>query len=175
MKPLRQPALAIGGDHAERIVVYLCSCGLCCFASLPLAAQEVIHALTGTVISINDEAKTITVLQDRGSKAVFREMSNANTPIAFDKGVANETTSASVFNEKGAYSIVFYFGIGGNRTVVALKDLGTGPFSSTEGTVTKVDRHNHSIAVRDKTGIVKMFKIDKRTNLPKVASEQSRG
>ena len=143
-----------------------CTCafaGCIVFASLPLAAQEVIHALTGTVISINDKAKTITVLQDSGSKAVFKEMSNAKTPIAFDKGVANETTSASAFNEKGAYSIVFYFGIGGNRTIVALKDLGAGPFSSTEGTVTKVDRHNHSIAVRDKTGIVNMFKINRQT------------
>ena len=132
-------------------------------ASLPLAAQEVIHALTGTVISINNEAKTITVLQDSGSKAVFKEMSNPKTPIAFDKEVADESTAASAFNEKGAYSIVFYFGIGGNRRIVALKGLGAGPFASTEGTVTKVDRHNHSIYVRDKTGIVKMFKINKQT------------
>jgi hypothetical protein len=56
-------------------------------ASLPLTAQEVIHALTGTVISINNEAKTITVLQDSGSKAVFKEMSNPKTASLLTRGL----------------------------------------------------------------------------------------
>jgi len=54
------------------------------------AAQEVIHALTGTVAAIdsNNNAKTITVLQDSGSEAEFNEMRKANTPIEFDKKIA---------------------------------------------------------------------------------------
>jgi hypothetical protein len=142
--------------------------GACVFAgcilsaSVPLASQEVIHALTGTVRAINENAKTITVFQDNGSEGVFQQMSNSKTRIAFDKKVADATTAATKFDKSGAYAIVFYFGNSDNRTAVALKSLGAGPFESTVGTVTKVEGHNR-ITVVDKAGAVHTFKIDKDT------------
>jgi hypothetical protein len=137
--------------------------GCILFASVPLASQEVIHALTGTVSAINQASKTITVFQDNGSKGVFQEVSNPKTRIAFDKKIAEESTAAGEFNKSGAYAIVFYFGETENPTVVALKSLGAGPFASTVGTVTSVEGHNRSITVVDSTGTAHTFKIDKDT------------
>lgn len=130
-------------------------------AAVPLAAQEIIHALTGTVSAIDTNTKTMTVFQDDGSKGVFKELSDSKTRIAFDKRVAADTTAANSFDKQGAYAIVFYFGTNENRTVVALKTLGPGPFSSTAGTITKFDAH--SISVTDNAGASHTFTIDAQT------------
>lgn len=140
--------------------------GICaftgCIALLPatLASQQVIHALTGTISTINASEKTITVFQDTGARAVFDEMVNHKTAIAFDKKIAAETTAATAFDKQGAYAIVFYYGDGDNQTVVAVKNLGAGPFSSITGAVTKVDARAHSISVRDETGAEHTYRID---------------
>jgi hypothetical protein len=131
-------------------------------ASVPSASQEIIHAFTGTVSAINDAAKTITVFQDNGTQGVFHEISNPKTRIAFDKKVADATTAVAKFDKSGAYAIVFYYGDRDNPTVVALKNLGAGPFESTTGTVAKVEAHK-SITVSDETGAQHTFKIDKDT------------
>ena len=59
--------------------------------------------------------------------------------------------------------IVFYYGNDGDRTAVALKSLGAGPFASTNGTVTKYDGHAHTLAVTDEAGKEVTFKIDQKT------------
>ncbi len=126
-----------------------------CIASFTAAAgaQEIIHALTGTVASINSAAKTISVMQDNGPSREFGLVPNPKTRIAFDKRIEAESTAAGSFDKQGAYVIVFYYyGQGDARTAVAVKSLGTGPFSSMEGTVTKFDSHAHSISVQDSTG-----------------------
>jgi hypothetical protein len=136
-----------------------------CLVFLPAAsAQEIIHALTGTVASINSAAKTISVLQDNGTRRDFDLLTNPKTRIAFDKRIEAESTAAASFDKQGAYVIVFfYYGQGEARTVVAVKSLGTGPFSSAEGTVTKFDGHAHTISVQDQSGAVLTFKLDPQT------------
>jgi hypothetical protein len=131
--------------------------------SVSMAAQEMIHALTGTVIAIDKNAKTITVLQDSGSRAEFKEMANAKTPIVFDKKVAGETTAANAFETSGAYAIVFYYGDGPDQTIVALKDLGPGPFKATVGTVKKFEGRAHSILVEDEAGREQTVQINSAT------------
>jgi hypothetical protein len=137
-----------------------------CVAALPVLsnAQEMIHAVTGTVASINSASKTISVLQDNGTRTDFQLNTNPKTRVAFDKRIEAESTAAAAFDQEGAYVIVFYFyGQGDTRTVVALKSLGAGPFSSAEGTVTKYDARGHSISVQDKSGAEQTFKIDAQT------------
>lgn len=129
--------------------------------SLPSAAQQVVHALTGTVSSI-DAGKTITVFQDNGSTGEYQDMTNGRIRTSFDKRIAAETTPAATFNHKGAYAIVFYYGED-DRTAVAIKSLGAGPFTSVSGTVKNFDGHTHSIAVQDDSGSVQTFKIDDHT------------
>lgn len=86
--------------------------------SVSAAPQEMIHALTGTVVAIDQNAKTITVLEDGGSRADFKEMTK-ETPIVFNKKVAAGTMAANAFQTSGAYAIVFYYGEGFGQTVVA--------------------------------------------------------
>jgi len=139
-------------------VSLLAACIATCSATLP--AQQVIHALTGTVSAINPANKTITVFQDTGARAVFDEMVNHKTAIAFDKKIAAETTAATAFDKQGAYAIVFYYGDRDAQTVVAVKNLGPGPFSSTTGAVTKMDSHAHTITLKDQSGAEHTYRID---------------
>lgn len=140
-------------------VVAVCL-GLMCRTAM---AQEVVHALTGTVSSIDPVGKTITVFLDGGSQSVFKDMTNAKMPLFVDKKLLTEATSVDAFKKKGAYVIVLYFGGVDSRTAVALRSLGTGPFSATDGTVSKFDSHDHSISVQDKSGAVQTFKINADT------------
>jgi Cu/Ag efflux protein CusF len=148
----------------RRALVSICSIAACLICvSTPSSAQEIIHALTGTVSAIDASTKTITVLQDSGSQGTFQALTNPKTRIAFDKKIEAETTAAGSFDKKGAYAIIFYFGADDNRTVVAVKSLGAGPFSSTTGTVTKFDPHAHSLTVQDTAGAEQIFRIDAQT------------
>ena len=143
----------------------LCMCilaGSLLFAP-QLVAQEIVHALCGTVSSVNTADKTITLFQDSGSRVTFKVTSLSDTHVAFDKKIADETTAAKEFQKQGAYVILFYFGTEGNRTAIALKSLGAGPFSSTTGEVTSFKSHDHTVSIRDKNGSIHPFKIDAQT------------
>ena len=97
------------------------------FLPFQLRAQEIVHALCGTVSSINTANNTITLFKDTGSPATFFVKSSSSTRIAFDKKVADEVTAAKEFQKQGAYVILFYYGIQENLTAVAVKNLGAGP------------------------------------------------
>jgi hypothetical protein len=132
--------------------------------SVPSSAQEIIHALTGTVSEIDTAEKTITIFQDSGSRAVvYQQLTNPKTRIAFDKHIQPETTAAAHFDKQGAYVIVFYFGGDNDRTAVAIESLGTGPFQSTNGTVTRYDGHGHTMTIQDESGKPLTFKIIDKT------------
>jgi hypothetical protein len=136
-----------------------------CFSLAPVAAtaQEVVHALTGTVVSIDAAAKTITVYTDNRSEGLFKDMTNSNTPIEFDKNIRADATAADTFKKKGTYVIVFYYGGGDTRTAVALRSLGPGPFTKNSGTVVKFENKEHSISIADDSGAIQSFKITSDT------------
>lgn len=127
---------------------------------MPAVAQEMVHALTGTVSAIDPSHKNITVFRDGGSQITFKVMSSSKTRISFDKRIEDEATSAQQFQKQGAYVILFYFGINENRTAVALKNLGQGPFSSATGTVSSWDDHTHKLSITGKDGKTHSFIVD---------------
>jgi hypothetical protein len=126
---------------------------------LGAAGQQVVHALTGTVSSIDPADKTITVFLDSGSEGVFKDSTNTKVPSSLDKRFLADSTAEDAFKKKGSYVIVFYFGGRDTRTAVALRGLGTGPFTAVDGTVAKFESHDHAISVEDKSGAVQTFKI----------------
>ena len=136
-----------------------------CFwlATLTATAQEVVHALTGTVSNINLPAKTITIFVDDGSYSTFKDLTNPDTRIDFDKRIRADATAASTFSTKGAYVIVFYFGDENIRTSVAVRSLGPGPFTKNVGTLTKFDSRGHSLSIKEASGKVETFRIDADT------------
>ena len=131
--------------------------------SVAASAQQVVHALTGTVSSIDEVSKTLTVFQDNGSEGQFKDMTNAKSHVLIDKKIALEQTSLEASKKKGSYVIVFYCGDNDSRSVVALKGLGAGPFTSTEGTVLKFEGKGHSVSIQDKSGATQIFRIAQET------------
>ncbi len=145
---------------------FLCGCVVAgCLGSSAIAAhgQEVVHALTGTVSGTDNLAKTLLVFQDNGTEGQFKDMTSGKLRVVIDKKIALDTSAAEANKKKGTYVIVFYYGDSDDRTVVALKNLGAGPFTSTEGTVTKFEGKQHSITVQDKSGASQTFKIAEST------------
>jgi hypothetical protein len=136
-----------------------------CISLVPLAAsaQEVVHAMVGTVSSIDAIAKTIVLKTDDGSTSFFKEMKDPKTPIDFDKNIRTDATAADEFHKSGERAIVYYYGYGNSLTAVALRSLGPGPFTKVTGTVANLDKPEHSLLVKGQSGLIKSFKITSDT------------
>lgn len=145
---------------AFRFTFVLAALGLLAPSASP--AQEIVHAMIGTVSSIDSGAKTITLLQGT-SHQVFKATVNPSVRLAFDKKMAESTQPAANFQTLGAYVVVLYFGGAESQTAVALRSLGKGPFSSTSGEVSSWDRHRHVITVTDSAGAIHQFNITPET------------
>jgi hypothetical protein len=130
--------------------------------TLAANAQEVVHALTGTVTSMNP-GKTIQVDTDEGADLDFKDLTKSNIPLEFDKDLRAQATSADRFNTKGTQVIVYYFGEGDLKTAVALQGLPPGPLKRTIGTVVKFDKHQRLMTVESTPGGVQSFHIGPTT------------
>lgn len=130
-------------------------------ASLVVNAQEVVHALCGTVSAINPIAKTIIIKTNDGSNGLFKDMTKSNVSLLFDKDIRSHATPADAFTKKGAQVIVYYFGGGfgalSKRTAVALLNLGPGPLENDTGTV--VNFNKHELTIRTDSGATETFQI----------------
>lgn len=124
-------------------------------------AQEVVHALAGTVTYINPIQKTISINTDDGSE-LFKEMTS-NVSLDFAKDLRADSTPAEVFTKKGAHVIVYYYGEGNERTAVALQDLGGGPLKKISGSVYKFSRHDHLLTIKDTSGASESFHVEPKT------------
>jgi hypothetical protein len=147
-----------------RIVLSSCIVvGCLSLTATVVTAQEVIHALTGTVSSIDRAAKTITVYTDNHSEGLFKDLTGPQERVEFDKKVRADATAADTFNRKGAYVIVYYFGDSNVRTTVGLRNIGSGPFTRSSGAVEKFEGKEHSISIKGQSGVVESFKITSDT------------
>ncbi len=135
-----------------------------CFSLCPPAAtaQEVVHALTGTVTAMN-LGKTIQIDTDDGADVIFKDLTKSNVSLEFDKDLRAQATSADRFNTKGTHVIVYYFGEGDLRTAVALQGLPPGELKKTIGTVVKFDKHQRLMTVESASGSVQSFHITPAT------------
>jgi hypothetical protein len=142
------------------IAVFSCLC-------LPISAQEVVHALTGKLTSVNPATKTISVDTDDGSEGVFKVLTDKSIPLDFNKEVKDVSTPAADFSKAKATEktqiLVFYIGDDAQRTAVAVEDLGAGPFQKTVGTIVNFDRHSHILTVKDSKGAVEPFHLGPKT------------
>jgi len=148
----------------SRGIVKTCILAGCLFfACVAATAQEVVHALTGTVSSIDAAGKTITVFTDNHSDGFFKDRTNSKAPIKLDRKIRNDATADDASKKQGAYVIVFYFGEGEARNAVGLRSLGPGPFTRSTGTVVKFEGKEHSLSIKDESGEIESFKITSDT------------
>jgi hypothetical protein len=140
-----------------------CLVGVVSLAALAANAQEVVHALAGTVTSINPTQQTIIIKTDDGSEGLFKDLIKSNVSFDFDRNVRAAAIPASSFTNKGAHVIVYYFGGGDVRTAVALQELGAGPLQKVSGSVYKFNKHEHLLTIKDAAGTNESFRIDPKT------------
>jgi hypothetical protein len=133
------------------------------FVPVASSAQEVIHALAGVVISINQKAKTIFLSTDDESDGNFKDLVASKTPLKFDKKLTADAIAADAFTEVGAHVVVLYYGYHEMRTVIALRNMGSGPLTWTDGKVLKYEGKSHTLTIQDTTSNVVSFKVTEST------------
>jgi hypothetical protein len=143
-------------------VLYLFAGGLmAAFVAVPGAwAQMVVHAVSGTVKAVQPETQTVEVAVDPNSTSRFKLAENSKAPLEFDSELRADATDPAKFGHVGDYAVVYYYGYDDNRTAVAMKDLGPGPFTKVEGTVTGFDKHNRTVTLKDDSGKTVALKLD---------------
>jgi hypothetical protein len=119
----------------------------------------VIHALVGTISSVDSTARTIVVKTDAGAEGHFKDMLHSHHKIAFDRNIRTDAAAADSFKSTGERVIVYYFGVGDLRTIVALRSLGQGPFTKSTGTVASFNKKERSLSITDQSGQAESFEI----------------
>ena len=123
-------------------------------------AQMVVHAVSGMVKAVNPDSKTMDVTVDGGETSQFKLPTNAKVTLDFDKALQSDSTEAGKFQHVGDYVVVYYYGYDNDRTAVAVKDLGAGPFQKVEGTVVSFDKHGRAMTLKDDAGKSSVFALD---------------
>jgi hypothetical protein len=114
------------------------------------SAQEMIHALAGTVDNVDQKDGTIAINTDDGSRGTF--------------------IPAAEFTSKSEHVIVYYIGDSEVRTAVAVKDLGHAALEKDTGTVVRFDKHAHLLTIKNDKGTELSFHI-----APNTVTETSTG
>ena len=117
-----------------------------------LSAQEIVHALSGTVVTVDPGAKMIQLKTDDGSEGLFKLPANPDMPLQFNAGVRAMTVPAAQFTKTNTAVLLYFIGDGDVRTAVAVQDLGSGPLLKTGGVVTKMDKHDHQLLLKTDAG-----------------------
>jgi hypothetical protein len=137
-----------------------------CFALIATAAQaqEMVHALSGTVKSFNAKIGMTEIETDDGSSSHFRWLLFAGAEaVNFDKTISANSVTPDKFTAAGHHVIVYYYGQDTVRILVALHDLGDGPVENHVGTFVKMDRHDHLLTIKNSAGTEESFHVDPKT------------
>lgn len=125
-------------------------------------AQEIVHALSGTVEKIDSSARTLGLKTNDGSEGTF-QLPQPGISMDFDGNVKARTTPAATFSKTGTEVILYFYGNGDVRTAVAVQDLGSTQLVNTAGTVTKFDKHNHTVALKTTAGTTQTLQVDPKS------------
>ena len=148
----------------KKLISYVCLLAACLVLAPSSAyGQEVVHGLSGTVISVNPAAKTLQIQTDDGSEGLFTTALKPGVIVDFPKSLQAGTTDAASFTKTKARVLVYYIGYADVRTAIAVKDLGSGPFVKAVGTVVKFSRHDNQLTIKDGSGTPVSFHVDANT------------
>jgi hypothetical protein len=126
-------------------------------------AQEVIHALPGTVASIDTAGKKISIKLDDGSVQIFKEIYGSNAASRLEKTLQAKAIPISGFGKPGEHVILFYYGMGDLCTAVAYKDSGTTPAKQMSGVVSQFEKKQHLLTVVGAASQKKQISLPEQT------------
>jgi len=119
----------------------------CLFLAVSIAkAQQMVHAVSGTVTTIHPKIQMTDLETDDGSPGSFH-WTKPGVAMNFDKTVSADTVTADKFTALQAHVIGFYYYEGDVRTLVAVRDVGAGPFVKSSGKILKLDRNEHLLTI----------------------------
>jgi hypothetical protein len=129
-------------------------------ASLSLAAQDVVHAVDGTVKKVDTGSKTMVIETKDGTDHTFHYVGNVTVDGA--KDTEHGTVDAAHGVTEGSKVAVHYTSEGGKDTVHEIDKIGDDGLKTTDGTVTHVDRGAKTIAVKTADGSEETFHLTAR-------------
>jgi hypothetical protein len=128
--------------------------------ALTLAAQDVVHAVDGTVKKVDAGTKTLIIEAKDGTEHTFHYASDVTVDGAKDseKGTVDAAHGVS----EGGKVAVHYTVAGGKETAHEIDKIGDDGLKATDGTVSHVDKGAKTIAVKTKDGTVETFHLTDR-------------
>jgi hypothetical protein len=124
-----------------------------------LQAQEVVHAVSGVVATVNPAMNSMFVKTNDQSDGNFVYKKNLRADIEFDKSIRDGTVQPDGFNKVGDHVVIYYINQGAHREIVAMKDFGPSGLSVAAGTVVK-SKH-HMVTIKTDKGATQTFDIAK--------------
>ncbi|MES2393595.1 MAG: hypothetical protein V4555_18300 [Acidobacteriota bacterium] len=109
-----------------------------------------VHAVTGMVNAVTPTS--LSLAASNGVTSEFTIDPSARVSVTFDSGLRADTAAPAQFNKVGDFVVVYYYGYDTQRTAIAIKDLGAGPFTKAQGTVVAFDKHTRSLTLRNASG-----------------------
>lgn len=128
---------------------------LCTTAVFSMAYDsDVVHAVSGAVTKVDKEAKTIGVKTADDAEHVFHytEKTAIRGAHATAKGAKAGALDTYFAGKEGTHVIVRYTEKGADKTASSVDDFGKDGLKVSEGTVTKVDKAGHTVAIKTEDG-----------------------
>jgi Cu/Ag efflux protein CusF len=129
-------------------------------ASLSCAAQDVAHAVEGTVKKVDTGTKVVVVKTEDGAEHTFHYTKDATVDGADD--IKKATMDSLGGLKEGSKVAVHYTVVGGKDTTHEIDNIGDDGLKATEGTVSHIDRGAKTIAVKTADGSEQTFHLTDR-------------
>jgi hypothetical protein len=128
--------------------------------SLSLYAQDVVHAVDGTVKKVDSGSKTLVVETKDGTEHTFHYTKDVTVDGAKDteKGVVDSAHGVG----EGSKVAVHYTSVAGKDTVHEIDKIGDDGLKTTDGTVSHIDRGAKTVAVKTADGTEETFHLTDR-------------
>jgi hypothetical protein len=132
------------------LAVLLLVSGIC-------AAQDVVHAVHGTITKVDSASKTIAVKTADGTEHTIKFVDK--TTIHGAEATADAAKDSFHGLKEGSEVVAHYTVKGTEKTAVEVDKVGKDGMKATEGTVTEIDRGTKVVAVKTADGTVETFKM----------------
>jgi hypothetical protein len=128
----------------------LVSVTILAFTGPSLLAQEIVHAMVGTIAERDPANSSITLQLPDKKFASFDFKPHSSAPISFDKTLRDESATATGLPKEANHVIVYYYGLS-PAIAVSVKDLGK-EIEAITGTIVGISEANRTITVQSETG-----------------------
>lgn len=135
---------------------------VCAVALLSSAqAQDVMHAIAGSVTKLDKAGKTIAIKTADGSEEAFKY--SEHTAVRDSRATAHIAQMGAVESyfagKEGTRVVVRYTGQGADKTAALVEDFGKDTLKAGRGTVTHFDRAAHTVAIKTDNGAEETYHL----------------